>query len=49
MPLAALFASGTAFAIPVLDVPVMAAVHGSLNVVGFAIPTMAGWTRLAAR
>jgi YndJ-like protein len=45
MPLAAAFATGTTFGIPFLDIPAMAAVHGGLNVVGFAIPTMFGWHR----
>ena len=43
MPLAAGYATGMAFAIPFLDIPAMAAVHGALNVVGFAIPSMVGW------
>ena len=43
MPLAAGYAIGSAFRIPFLDVPAMAATHGTLNVVGFAIPTMIGW------
>jgi YndJ-like protein len=47
MPLAAAYATGTTFAIPFLDVPAMAAVHGGLNVIGFAIPAMVGWSRLA--
>ena len=49
MPLAAVYATGTTFGIPVLDVPAMAAVHGTLNVVGFAIPAMVGWSRSAVR
>jgi hypothetical protein len=47
MPLAAAYATGTTFGIPFLDIPAMAAIHGGLNVVGFAIPAMAGWRRLA--
>lgn len=47
MPLAAIYATGTTFGIAVLDIPAMAAIHGGLNVVGFAIPTMAGWRRSA--
>jgi hypothetical protein len=45
MPLAVGYASGSAFGIPFLDIPAMAAIHGSLNVTGFAIPTMVGWDR----
>ena len=45
MPLAVGYASGSAFGIPFLDIPAMAAIHGSLNVIGFAIPTMVGWDR----
>jgi hypothetical protein len=45
MPLAAAYATGTTFAIPILDVPAMAAAHGGLNVVGFAVPAMLGWSR----
>jgi hypothetical protein len=47
MPIAAAYATGTTFGIPFLDVPAMAAIHGGLNVVGFAIPAMLGWTGLA--
>jgi hypothetical protein len=43
MPLAAAYATGTTFGIPVLDVPAMAGVHGALNVLAFAIPTAIGW------
>jgi hypothetical protein len=46
MPLAAAYASGTTFGIAFLDIPAMAAIHGGLNVVGFAIPAMAGWHRI---
>jgi hypothetical protein len=46
MPLAAGYATGTAFGIPFLDVPAMAAVHGTLNVLGFAIPSMIGWSEV---
>lgn len=49
MPLAAVYATGTTFGIALLDVPAMAAVHGTLNVVGFAIPAMVGWSRSAVR
>ncbi|MDQ3127780.1 MAG: YndJ family protein [Chloroflexota bacterium] len=45
MPLAAGYATGTTFGIPFLDIPAMAAIHGGLNVVGFAIPAMVGWQR----
>jgi hypothetical protein len=45
MPMAAAYASGTTFGIAFLDIPVMAAIHGSLNVVGFAIPAMLAWSR----
>lgn len=45
MPLATAYATGTAFGIGFLDIPAMAAIHGGLNVVGFAIPAMVGWTR----
>ena len=43
MPLAAAYATGSTFHIAVLDVPAMAAIHGGLNVIGFAIPAMLGW------
>jgi len=46
MPLAVLYASGSAFGIPSLGLPAMAAIHGTLNVVGFAIPSMIGWSRV---
>ncbi|MBA2720552.1 MAG: YndJ family transporter [Chloroflexi bacterium] len=46
MPLAAAYATGTTFGIGFLDIPAMAAIHGGLNVVGFAIPAMIGWSRL---
>lgn len=46
MPLAVAYATGTTFGIPSLDIPAMAAVHGGLNVVGFAIPAMVGWARM---
>jgi hypothetical protein len=46
MPLAAAYASGTAFGIGLLDVPAMAAIHGGLNVLGFAIPAMVAWSRI---
>ena len=45
MPLAVGYATGTTFGIPFLDIPAMAAIHGGLNVVAFAVPTMVGWTR----
>lgn len=45
MPLATAYATGTTFGIGFLDIPAMAAIHGGLNVVGFAIPAMVGWTR----
>ncbi len=45
MPLAVAYTTGTTFGIPVLDIPAMAAIHGGLNVVGFAIPAMIGWAR----
>ena len=48
MPLAIAYATGSTFGIAVLDIPAMAAVHGGLNVVGFAIPTMIGWSRTTA-
>ena len=47
MPLAAAYATGNTFAIPFLDVPAMAAIHGGLNVVGFAIPAMLAWSLVA--
>jgi hypothetical protein len=43
MPLAAAYSTGTTFGISTLDVPAMAAIHGGLNVAGFAIPAMVGW------
>ena len=46
MPLAVGYATGTTFGIPFLDIPAMAALHGGLNVVAFAMPTMVGWRRL---
>lgn len=49
MPLAAAYATGTTFGIPALDIPTMAALHGGLNVVGFAIPAMIGWRWRLAR
>ena len=45
MPLAAGYVTGTTFGIPFLDIPAMAAIHGGLNVVGFAIAAMVGWQR----
>jgi hypothetical protein len=47
MPLAAAYATGTTFGIAFLDVPAMAAIHGGLNVLGFAIPATLGWSRLS--
>jgi hypothetical protein len=44
MPLAAAYATGTTFGLTFLDVPAMAAIHGGLNVVGFAIPAMLAWS-----
>jgi hypothetical protein len=44
MPLAVAYATGSTFGIASLDVPQMAAIHGGLNVVGFALPTMIGWS-----
>jgi len=44
MPLAAAYSTGTTFDIPTIDIPAMAAIHGGLNVIGFAIPAMVGWT-----
>ncbi len=49
MPLAAAYATGTTFGIPFLDVPAMAAIHGTLNVLAFAIPTAVGWRTAASR
>lgn len=46
MPLAVAYATGTTFGIPSLGIPAMAAIHGGLNVVGFAIPAMIGWARM---
>lgn len=46
MPIAAAYATGTAFGIAFLDIPAMAAMHGGLNVFGFAIPAMVGWQGL---
>lgn len=46
MPLAVGYATGTTFGIAFLDIPAMAALHGGLNVAGFAIPTMIGWRRI---
>jgi hypothetical protein len=46
MPLAVGYATGVAFAIPFLGIPAMAAIHGGLNVVGFATPAMVGWHRV---
>ena len=43
MPLAAGYATGSAFGIALLDIPAMAAIHGTLNILGFAIPSMVGW------
>jgi YndJ-like protein len=43
MPLAAGYATGTTFGIPLLDVPAMAGIHGALNMLAFAIPTAFGW------
>ncbi|MCI0582906.1 MAG: YndJ family protein [Chloroflexi bacterium] len=43
MPLAAGYAVTTAMGLPWLDIPGMAAVHGTINVAGFAIPAMLGW------
>jgi hypothetical protein len=47
MPLAGAYATGTTFGIPFLDVPAMAAIHGGLNVVGFAVPAMLAWSLVA--
>ena len=47
MPLAAGYATGAALGLPFLDIPAMAAVHGTLNVIGFAIPSMIGWGGIA--
>jgi hypothetical protein len=49
MPLAVAFATGTTYGVPALDIPAMAATHGTLNVLGFAIPTMAAWTARGGR
>ena len=47
MPLALAYATGTTLGLGFLGIPAMAAIHGGLNVVGFAVPTMVGWTRAA--
>jgi hypothetical protein len=46
MPIAIAYATGVAFAVAFLDIPAMAAIHGGLNVLGFAIPAMVGWQRV---
>jgi len=43
MPLAAGYAIGSVTGIAWLDIPAMAAIHGTINVAGFAIPAMLGW------
>ena len=43
MPLAAAWATTHWLGIAFLSLPVMAAIHGGLNVVGFAVPAVAAW------
>lgn len=47
MPLAAAWATTTWLGVAFLSVPLMAATHGALNVVGFAVPAVFAWRRAA--
>lgn len=44
MPLAAIYATGVGLGTTWLTIPAMAATHGTLNVLGFALPASIGWT-----
>ena len=44
MPLAAAYATGDVLGLDWLDIPLMAATHGTLNVLGFAIPAIVALT-----
>lgn len=43
MPLAAIYATGVWLGATWLTIPAMAATHGTLNVLGFALPASIGW------
>jgi hypothetical protein len=43
MPLAAAWATASTFAFPFVPLPAMAAIHGGLNVLGFALPVVYAW------
>jgi hypothetical protein len=43
MPLAAAWATAAWLGLGFLSLPVMAAVHGGLNVIGFALPATYAW------
>lgn len=44
MPLAAVYATGDVLGLGWLDIPLMAATHGTLNVLGFAVPAIVAMT-----
>ena len=45
MPLAVAWATTSWLGIAFLSVPLMAATHGALNVVGFAVPAVFAWRK----
>jgi hypothetical protein len=48
MPLAVVWATASWLGVALLSVPVMAATHGALNVVGFAVPAVFAWRKATA-
>jgi hypothetical protein len=44
MPMAIVYATGTLLGTTWLDIDDMAAIHGTLNALGFALPVMVAWT-----
>ena len=48
MPLAVVWATTSWLGVVFLSVPVMAATHGALNVVGFAVPAVFAWRKATA-
>jgi hypothetical protein len=43
MPLAAAWATSSSLGVTFLSLPLMAATHGTLNVIGFAVPGVFAW------
>ena len=44
MPMAVIYATGTLVGSTWLDLPTMARVHGTINVLGFSLPVIVAWT-----